>query len=180
MLCVYPNKCFYSVYNGVVAPMSNTALQVLIKMYKHSFTHECIPLSQVECFRPQGFGQELEGYFFCWIAKTWKTLLRWIQGWMTASGGWCFLSIHCSIQHVNNPSSGHRWMELLQTYGKNIFFSFFQNPFFLFLQSRPHTSVKCLSIPPHISFSSNEDFSEKALRKFGSPSLKLSVMCQNV
>ena len=130
MLCVYPNKCFYSVYNGVVAPMSNTALQVLIKMYKHSFTHECIPLSQVECFRPQGFGQELEGYFFCWIAKTWKTLLRWIQGWMTASGRWCFLSIHCSIQHVNNPSSGHRWMELLQTYGKNIFFSFFQNPFF--------------------------------------------------
>lgn len=160
MWSVYPKKCFYSIYNGIMAPMSSTALHVLIKMYKHAFTHECITLSQVQCFRPQSSGQELEGCFFCWTAKTWKTLLRLIQGWMTASDDWCFLSIHCSVQRVNNPSSGHRWMELLQTYGKNIFF-FFQKPFLLFLQSWPHTSVKCLNIRPHISFSSNEDFLKK-------------------
>lgn len=130
MWSVYPKKCFYSIYNGIMAPMSSTALHVLIKMYKHAFTHECITLSQVQCFRPQSSGQELEGCFFCWIAKTWKTLLRLIQGWMTASDDWCFLSIHCSVQRVNNPSSGHRWMELLQTYGKNIFF-FLSKTFFI-------------------------------------------------
>ena len=126
-----------------MAPMSNTALQVLIKMYKHTFTHECITLSQVECFRPQSLGQELEGCFFCWTAKTWKTLPRLTQGWMMASGDWCFLSVYCSIQSVNNLSSGHRWMEHLQTWKEHIYFFSFKNIFYCFFSHGliPQSSV---------------------------------------